>query len=117
MAHNPYQNNSRRRGEKDSLTGGGIPRWAEADERCSARTCGAEDTPHPAAAGQAPHIRQFPSAGDQVARRWYGLVECYRPAGGHRLFTANDPEPTGIARFLSGVRYSQSGCRTMRNGQ
>ena len=27
----------------------------------------------------------------------------YRRAGGHRLFTANDREPTGIARFLSGV--------------
>ncbi|MDT5083069.1 MAG: hypothetical protein QOJ61_112 [Mycobacterium sp.] len=41
----------------------------------------------------------------------------YRRAGGHRLFTANDREPTGIARFLSGVRDSQSGCRTMRNRQ
>jgi hypothetical protein len=39
----------------------------------------------------------------------------YRRAAGHRLFTANDREPTGIARFLSGVRDSQSGCRTMRN--
>ena len=38
----------------------------------------------------------------------------YRRAGGHRLFTANDPEPTGIARLLLGVRDSQSGCRTMR---
>jgi hypothetical protein len=26
----------------------------------------------------------------------------YRRAGGHRLFTANDPEPTGIARLLPG---------------
>jgi hypothetical protein len=25
MAHDPHQNNSRRRGEKDSLTGGGYP--------------------------------------------------------------------------------------------
>ena len=33
----------------------------------------------------------------------------YRRAGGHRLFTANDPEPTGIARLPSGVRDSQSG--------
>jgi hypothetical protein len=41
----------------------------------------------------------------------------YGRAGGHRLFTANDREPTGIARFLSGVRDSQSGCRTMRNRQ
>ena len=30
-------------------------------------------------------------------------------AGGHRLFTANDPEPTGIARLPSGARDSQSG--------
>jgi len=30
----------------------------------------------------------------------------YRPAGSHRLFTANDPEPTGIARLPSGVRDS-----------
>jgi hypothetical protein len=29
--------------------------------------------------------------------RWLG----YRRAGGHRLFTASDREPTGIARFLS----------------
>jgi len=48
----------------------GIPRGAEADERRSARTCGAEDTPHPTAAEKAPHLRQFPSAGGQVARRW-----------------------------------------------
>ena len=41
----------------------------------------------------------------------------YRRAGGHRLFTANDPEPTGIARLPLGVRDSQSGCRTMRNRQ
>ena len=40
----------------------------------------------------------------------------YRRAGGHRLFTANDPEPTGIARLPLGVRDSQSGCRTMRTG-
>ncbi|MGA7134036.1 MAG: hypothetical protein WBZ15_17140, partial [Mycobacterium sp.] len=39
----------------------------------------------------------------------------YRRAGGHRLFTANDREPTGIARFVSGVRDSQSDCGTMRN--
>jgi hypothetical protein len=45
------------------------------------------------------------------------LVERLQAVGGHRLFTANDPEPTGIARLLSGVRDSQSGCRTMRNRQ
>ena len=49
-----------------------------------------------------------------VAVSWWSG---YRRAGGHRLFTANDPEPTGIARLLSGVRDSQSGCRTMRNRQ
>jgi len=40
----------------------------------------------------------------------------YRRAGGHRLFTANDPEPTGIAQFRSAVRDSQSGCRTVETG-
>jgi hypothetical protein len=35
--------------------------------------------------------------------------------GVYRLFTTNDWEPTGIARFRSGVRDSQSSCRTMRN--
>jgi hypothetical protein len=49
-----------------------------------------------------------------VAVSWWNG---YRRAGGHRLFTANDREPTGIARFLSGFRDSQSGCRTMRNRQ
>jgi hypothetical protein len=44
------------------------------------------------------------------------LVNGYRRAGAHRLFTANDPEPTGIARLPLGVRDSQSGCRTTRTG-
>jgi hypothetical protein len=51
--------------------------------------------------------------GRAVVSWWNG----YRRAGGHRLFTANDREPTGIARFPSGVRDSQSDCRTMRNRQ
>jgi hypothetical protein len=63
--------------------------------------------------------RRLPAPGGQgravvaAAVSWWNG---YRRAGGHRLFTANDREPTGIARFLSGVRDSQSGCRTMRKG-
>ena len=59
------------------------------------------------------------SLGVGVARRWRRRVSWwngYRRAGGHRLFTANDPEPTGIARLPLGVRDSQSGCRTTRTG-
>ena len=37
----------------------------------------------------------------------------YWRVGGHRLFIANDREPTGIARFLSEDRDSQSACRTV----
>src|ERR1700757_2306369 len=56
--------------------------------------------------------RRLPATGSlvvRVARRWRGvLVNGYRRAGAHRLFTANDPEPTGIARLPLGVRDSQS---------
>jgi hypothetical protein len=45
------------------------------------------------------------------------IATTQKRAGGHRLFTANYPEPTGVARLPSGVRDSQSGCRTMRNRQ
>jgi hypothetical protein len=41
------------------------------------------------------------SRGDAAAAPWW--TGCRR-AGGHRLFTANDRERTGTARFLSGVR-------------
>jgi hypothetical protein len=42
------------------------------------------------------HVRAVVAA---AVSWWNG----YRRAGGGRLFTDNDREPTGIARFLSGV--------------
>ncbi|UQX11746.1 hypothetical protein [Candidatus Mycobacterium methanotrophicum] len=60
-----------------------ISRWAEADERCFAGTCNAEGIPHPAAAGQAPQLRQIPSAGIRSrgggGRCLHGTVTQARP--------------------------------------
>jgi hypothetical protein len=53
--------------------------------------------------------RSWQSGGQGRAAAAVSWWSGHRRAGGHRLFTANDPEPTGIARLPSGVRDSQSG--------
>jgi len=56
MAHNSDQSSDGRSDEREALTGGRIPRRAEADEQRSACTRGAEDASHLAATRQAPYL-------------------------------------------------------------
>jgi hypothetical protein len=52
-------------------------------------------------------LQRLPAPGSLGVRSRRGAAAVswwngYRRAGGHRLFTANEPESTGIARLLSG---------------